>query len=130
MYLIEKTDYGIRITFAGFIRAEEMQQWYEESAEVLADVAPDFKVLVDIREMNIIPQDSAEILEKGQQMYEGKGMLRSVVITGDSLVQQQLKRLARESGIFPYERYIDASSTPDWEKLGVRWLERNIDPEL
>lgn len=130
MYSIEKTDYGIRITFGGFIKLDEMQQWYEESKEALADIPPDFKVLVDIREVSIIPQDSAEILEQGQQFYESKGMLRSVVITGDSLVQQQLKRLARESGIFPYERYIDASSTPDWEKLGVRWLEKNIDPEL
>ena len=34
-----------------------------------------------------------------------------------------------ETGIYEWERYIDASKTPKWEEIGIEWLVNNIDPD-
>jgi hypothetical protein len=44
---------------------------------------------------------------KGQAMYRSCGMQRSCVILDDAITTIQFMRLARESGISKYERYID-----------------------
>jgi hypothetical protein len=42
-------------------------------------------------------------------MYHSRGMQRSCVILQDAITTIQFMRLSRKSGIFEYERYIDAS---------------------
>jgi hypothetical protein len=37
--------------------------------------------------------------------------------------------LARESGIYQWERYISAESTPDWETLAWAWVKGEKDPD-
>ncbi len=32
-------------------------------------------------------------------------------------------------GIYEFERYIDASSVADWEKVGIDWISNRIDPD-
>ncbi len=41
----------------------------------------------------------------------------------------QFKRIARETGIDQWERYINASATPNWEQVGIDWLTRAADPD-
>jgi hypothetical protein len=49
MYKIEKKDYGFYLTFAGFIRADEMRQCVEESKKALMTPPKGFGVFVDMR---------------------------------------------------------------------------------
>lgn len=68
-------------------------------------------------------------MEEGQKLFKQKGMTRSVVILNSPIVTVQFKRIAKETGIYNWERYLDASSTPDWEQKGRRWLTDGIDPD-
>jgi len=66
---------------------------------------------------------------KGLQLYKGKGMQRSAVILNSTVTTMQFKRLAKESGIYQWERYIDASKTANWTDVAVAWVKDGIDPD-
>ena len=129
MYTIEKKDYGYKLTFGGFIIADEMKLWVDESKKVLAEEPSEFGVFIDMRTLKTLSGDSQELMQEGQRLYKGKGMIRSVVILDSSLVKMQLQRIAKETGIYEWERYIDASSITDWESAGINWISKGIDPD-
>lgn len=129
MYSIVQTPYGIRLTFGGFMENAEMQQWAEESVPVLAGQKKGFGVFVDMRTLKPLPADSKATMERTQALYKQKGMARSVVILNSPTVTIQFKRIAHESGIYEWERYIDASSSADWEEQGVAWVRDAKDPD-
>jgi hypothetical protein len=41
----------------------------------------------------------------------------------------QFKRIAKETGIYQWERYIDSNANPTWEQAGVDWLVKGTDPD-
>lgn len=129
MYKIETRPSGFLLTFGGFIQKQEMEQWLEESSKTLLIAPPEFGVIIDMRKLKPLPQDAQEIMVKGQQMYKMKGMKRSVVILDNPTTTFQFKRLAKESGIYAFERYIDASIMPDWSQAAVDWVNSGIDPD-
>ncbi len=130
MYRIEDADFGYKLTFGGFIREAEMEQWLDESKTMLANAPDEFCVFVDMRSLMPLPHESELFMREGQRFYKEKGMLRSVVILDNTVTAMQFKRIAQEeSGIYAGERYIDASQTPDWEKVGVVWLMDQVDPD-
>lgn len=128
MYQIRRTEYGIHLTFSGHIQPEEMQQWLDESRQVLSDTRERFGVFVDMRHMILLPPDSQPAMREGQQIYREAGMVRSVVILADEVLALQFRRLAKQSGIFDHERYIDASSVRNWEQVGLDWIIKGIEP--
>ena len=130
MYKIEKRHYGVRLTFEGFIERDEMAQWVAESEMVLQTLPKKFSVFVDMRNLKPVPDDSKAELEKGQRMYKAKGMERSVVILNSAILRIQFKNIAQETGIYEWERYIDASNTPNWQEVGEKWIMNAIDPDL
>lgn len=65
----------------------------------------------------------------GSKEYKSKGMKRSVVILDSAIMAMQFKRLAKDTGIYEWERYIDASTHSNWEKLGEEWIVNGIDPD-
>lgn len=130
MHNIEITNFGFRLTFGGFIELEEMKQWAAESEEALLRMPASFYVFVDMRELKPMAPETQECMRKTQGLYKIKGMKRSVVIVNNFLTQHQFKRIAKESGIYEWERYIDASQTPDWDIVGLSWLLNGIDPDL
>ena len=69
-------------------------------------------------------------MTEGQKQYKMAGMERSVVIVQNALTRNQFKRLAKESGIYQWERYIDAGSVPNWERVGKDWVSLGKDPDL
>lgn len=129
MYKIEKTGYGFKLIFADFINSEEMKKWVDDSKKVLLTASSGFHILVDMRTLKPLPADAQQYMQDGQKLYKQKGMVRSVVILASSVVKMQFKRIAQETGIYQWERYIDASSTPDWEKVATDWLKSGIDPD-
>lgn len=129
MYKIEKRDYGFKLTFSGIILKDEMLQWLEESKEALSNIQNEFYVFVDMRGLHTLPPDSQVFMKEGQELYLNKGMRRSVVITDSELNRLQFTRIAKQTGIYPGERYIDAAAFDNWEEMGLNWILKGIEPE-
>jgi hypothetical protein len=130
MYKIEKQPYGYKLTFSGFIQSSEMQAWVKDVKTVLGGHnSSEFGVFVDMRELKPLPEDSKKIMVEGQSLFKQKGMARSVVILNTPIVAMQFQRLARESGIYQWERYLDSQSVKNYQKVGEDWIVRNIDPD-
>jgi hypothetical protein len=130
MFTIDKTDFGYRLTFGEFKRAEEMAEGVEESKEALRDSPTDFGVFVDMRTLKPLPTETQPLMENGQKLYKAKGMVRSVVILNDPVTTMQLKRIGKDSGIYEWERYINAAAEPQWEQVGSDWVMEGVDPDV
>lgn len=129
MYKIEKKDFGYHLTFAESIKVDEMKAWVEESRKALLGSPAKFGVFVDMRTLKpLVPEAQAE-MQNGQKLFKEKGMERSVVIVASAVIKMQFQRIAKETGIYAWERYIDASSVSDWEKIGIAWLKDAVDPD-
>ncbi len=128
MYRIEKTDYGYRLEFEGFIRADEMREWYEECEKILENAPKGFHVMVNMRKMKTLPPDSKKLFQEGQRYFMSKGGIRSAVIASDTITKEQLRNVGMRSGITEFEKYIDGSQ-PDWEQKALGWLIDRIHPE-
>jgi hypothetical protein len=129
MYRIEKANWGYRLTFAGSCPDDELLAWLEESRKILADQEEEFCVFVDMRTLIPLSREAQVHMYEGQKLYKRRGMLRSVVILNSPVIAAQFRRIAWETGIGQWERYIDASSVPDWEEVGMDWLLKEVDPE-
>lgn len=128
MYSIEKKSYGYHLVFSDFISADEMAKWVSESEAALANGPSEYGAFVDMRQLKPLAPDAQSQMQSGQKLYKEKGMVRSVVILNDAVTTLQFKRIARETGIAEWERYIDASTTADWEAKGVAWLTDGTEP--
>jgi hypothetical protein len=129
MYQIERTPYGFKLTFGGFIQAPEMRRRRSDSLKALADETGPFGVLVDMRDLKPLPADAQDAMVEGQKAYTAKGMERSAVILDSAITTAQFRRLAKASGIYAWERYISAPDNPYWERVGVDWITRGVDPD-
>lgn len=129
MYKIEQTQIGFKLTFGGTITKEELDSWFEESKKALSTCKKPFGVIVDMRNLEPLPPDVQADMVKGQMLYRNGGLQRSAVILSDRVVALQFMRLAKESGIYNYERFIDASSDAQWEKHAEEWVGFGIDPD-
>ncbi len=128
MYQIQPTPYGFRLRFAGRMDCEEMAGWSLESDRILAHMHGDWGVLVDMRALKPLDREAALIMAPAQASYRAHGMVRSAVALSGALIKMQFERLAHESGIHAYERYLDTESTPDWEAKGIAWITEGIEP--
>jgi hypothetical protein len=129
MYKIERKTSGYLLTFSGNIDSDEMEKWVSESQDVLASEPGDFGVIVDMRNLAPLAPEVQQIMVKGQQAYKEKGMKRSAVVVNNAVTKLQFQRLAKESGIDAWERYIDGSATQDWAKVAVAWVKDGVDPD-
>lgn len=108
-----------------------MANWVNESQNTLnTENRGTFNIFVDMRGLKPLPPEAQKEMETGQKLYKGKGMARSVVIVDNPTTQMQFKRLAKQTGIYQWERYIDASSKPNWEQVGLDWINNGKDPDL
>ncbi len=130
MYKIEKKGWGYALTFGGIVGADEAAQWSQDWAEVLKDHLGPFSVFVDMRTMIPVSKEAVEPLAEGQILARRYGMIRSVVIVENPATASQFKRIAGDSGISQWERYIDATTIADWEKKGMDWILQGIDPAV
>ena len=129
MYKIEKTHYGIKLTFAQMMSRDEMVQWVADSENVLSDFPSEFTVLIDMRDLKPMAQETELEMQRGQKLYKEKGMKRSVVILNSAIVTMQFKRIAQATGIYEWERYINAKAEANWQKVAENWLVSAIDPD-
>lgn len=128
MYKIEPTNIGFKLTFGGMVTIAEMQPWFEESKKALNTCKKPFGVIVDMRGLELLPPDVQAEIVKGQMLYRNSGLERSDVILNDPIVTIQFMRLAKQSGVCKYERYIDASSDKQWERHAEEWVRSGTEP--
>jgi hypothetical protein len=129
MYKIERKPYGYKLTFGGIMTVDEMKQWVEDSKKTLEGAKGKFGVFVDMRTLGVLDPKAKAAMEDGQKLYKMKGMERSVVILASATLTFQFKNIAKSSGIYQWERYLDAKTTPNFEKVGEDWLTKAIDPD-
>jgi len=129
MYDIETFNYGYKLTFSGMIKEEEMTQWLLDCDEILKNKINSFHVFVDMRELKVLDHVSKNFMKMGQNLFKRRGMIRSVVICDSLITTMQFKRIAKETGIYEWERYIDSSSSLDFRKIGMEWLLNKTDPD-
>lgn len=129
MYTIEPKEYGYCLTFAETISPDEMKKWVEESRGVLKGAPAKFSVFVDMRNLKALTQETTKVMEEGQKLYKTSGMVRSVVILANPIVTLQFKRIAKETGIYEWERYLNTEECSNWEETGVKWIVHGVDPD-
>lgn len=129
MYKIEKRPPGFLLTFGGLITRDEMQKWYDESVEILKTAPSEFGIIIDMQDLKPLQRDVQSIMVEGQQAYRMKGMKRSCVILASAIIKSQFIRLAITSGIYSFERYIDASTTSNWMEQAFAWVKDGIGPD-
>ena len=99
-----------------------MERWLADSKRALVSAPVAFYVFVDMRNVKSFADGAREAIIKGQRFYKQMGMLRSVVIVANEAIKKQFIQIARETGIYDWERYLDTNSCPDWEVHGTAWL--------
>jgi hypothetical protein len=104
MYKIEKEKWGFTLTLGGTVN-------------------------IDMRTLKPLPTDAQAVMVQGQSLYKKAGMKRSAVILNSPVMTMQFKRLAKESGIYAFECYIDASNYANWQKHAADWVRSGIDPD-
>ena len=129
MFKIEKKPYGYHITLEGFIQEEEANDWLQESRKILLSAPKDFCVFVNMMDLKPMSAESSALIEQGQKEFKLKGLKRSVVVLANPITKMQFKRVAKQSGIYEWERYLDVASTSDYESVGEKWLVEGIDPD-
>ena len=128
MYKIAKSDLGFDLTFGGDMTKAELEKWYEESEQALQGQTAPFGVIIDMRTLAPLPTEAQAVMVKGQAMYQSSGMQRSCVILQDAITTIQFMRLAKKSGIFKFERYIDASAHKEWRQEARNWVIHAVAP--
>ena len=129
MFKIEKKPFGFKLIFSDSIPVEEMKQWVDDSKKALTGHSGKFGVLVDMRSLKPLKPEVQAVMVEGQKEYKGKGMERSAVALANSVIALQFKRLAQESGIYQWERYVDGSKEEQWEKVAEAWIVNGKDPD-
>ncbi len=128
MYRIQNEDFGVRIKIDGSLGVERAQVWLGDLAKVLDKTKSPFGVIVDVREAKIFLPQTQEILKKGMEACFKAGMERAAVVLSSAVGTLQARRLARETGIDTWQRYVDASSHKDWERRALDWILNGVDP--
>jgi hypothetical protein len=129
MYKIERKSFGYKLTFGDSIEIDEMKRWVVESKKTLASHSGKFGVLVDMRTLKPLKPEVQAVMVEGQKEFKIKGMERSAVALANSVIALQFKRLAQESGIYAWERYVDGSKDANWEKTAESWILSARDPD-
>jgi hypothetical protein len=129
MYDIEETSFGFELTFGGRMDRDELLDWRADSEAVVADGPDSFGVLVNMRDLATLDDDAQAVMVDTQHDYREWGMERSAVLLDSATTKLQFQRLARESGIDEWERYVDDESFDDPRAVALDWVNDGVEPE-
>jgi hypothetical protein len=125
-----KTAYGFRINAPGFVTLPEARAWFEDLKRLVGKKSgKPFGLLVDIRGQRGNPGESQEVIKEAMAWMKQAGLVRSAVVLDSTVAKIQTTRLAKTTGVYAWERYIDASKDLEWEKRAIDWIEHGIDPD-
>jgi hypothetical protein len=130
VYKIDRTPYGLRLTLAGMMTTDEVRRWERDVVHALHELERPFGVFVDMRQLAPLSDEDQGGIKHAQIRARQLGMRRSVVIVESAEVAREFERIARQTGIHLYERYIYAVDDPHWEQRGLDWIVDGIDPDI
>jgi hypothetical protein len=128
MYSIAETSYGYRILLEGFLQRDEAAALLAEMRTTAKPRDGAFSVLVDMRLSRAFPAEAQEVLKQTILVCKEAGMERNAVVLNSAIAALQARRIAKETGIDEWIRYIDASNEPDWERVAEEWLDQAVEP--
>ncbi len=125
-----KTRYGFRINAPGFVTLPEARAWFEDLRRLVWESdRKTFGLLVDIRGQRANPPETQNVIKEAMVWMREAGLERSAVVLDSPVAKFQTTRLAKTSGVYAWERYLDASKDLDWERRAVDWIMHGIDPD-
>jgi hypothetical protein len=128
-FQVEKTPYGIRTSHSGFATTAEATQWLADCKRALGE-PHSFGQLVDLRGQKANSPETNEIIQRHMKWIRGHGLVRSAVVLSSAVTALQIKRLAKETGMYDFERYFSPETDPDWEQKALDWIEKGVDPDF
>ncbi len=129
MYNIEVTDYGMKHTFSGVLDDRELERWNAESKQVLSSFSRPFNMVLDIREAKPLGDRAEGIFCEGISLIETYGVKRRAIIMENPVVTEQVRRISKFAHVTHKERYIDAVTSRNWNKISRDWVISGIDPD-
>lgn len=130
MYKIERKTSGYLLIFRGDLDLETTKEWYAECRKILVEDERDsFGVIVDWRDFGIIKPKAQPLMKEAQEYWRDHGMERSAVIIDDPIKKLNLSRVARQSGHYEWERFIDCTHDENWFETAKKWVVEGIDPD-
>lgn len=127
MYQLEKKNYGCKVTIAQQFKLKEARAYIEELKEIIPQLPEKFGIILDLRDLSPLEKESKKILKYSQKLI-GKKLQRSAVIIDSAIISIQLKRLARQSGIFRAMRFLDATKLSGYKEIARNWVINGIEP--
>ncbi len=132
MFTVELASYGLKLRSEGVFSVEDAKEWdrlyRRKLVEVIGRRRP-FGQYVDLRGFKYGSSIVQQIMEIAGQAFKNGGGKRSAVIVDNPVGVIQTRRLAREIGIYEWERYIDPESFPDYERVALAWIVDGADPD-
>src|SRR4029079_4589546 len=101
----EPAPYGLRTIISGFFTMEEANAWRKDYERIVPGLKPGFGQLVDLRDKKAYTPDVGEIIQDVMRYVREHGMARSAVILSSAMTKMQISRLAKDAGMYEYERY-------------------------
>jgi len=126
----KQTDFGLKFEFISPVTIAETENWRDDVFDIVPGFGGKFSVLVDMREIDLIPSECKNIIEEVQIYCKQNGLERSALILAEELTAKQLKVIANRTGIREWERYIIAAkATTDPERIAQAWVEHAVEPD-
>ncbi|MGE6758788.1 hypothetical protein D7X96_19295 [Corallococcus interemptor] len=124
-----RTEYGFRINAPGYITPAEAKVWFEDlRTKVSVKRGRPFGLMADIRSQKANPPETQEIIKNAMAWLRQNGMVRSAVVVDSTVARLMMVRMAKQSGVYEWERYIDASKDTDWEHKAIDWITNATEP--
>lgn len=124
-----RTEYGFRANASGYITPAEANTWFDDlRAKVAIKKGRPFGLMVDIRGQKANPPETQEIIKNAMGWLRQNGMTRSAVVLDSAVARLMMVRMAKQTGVYQWERYIDASKDTDWETKAIDWIVHGAEP--
>jgi len=125
----EPTPYGLRTNIFGFFTLDEANDWRKDYERIVPGLKPGFGQLVDLRDKKAYTPEVNQVIQDVMRYVRKGGLTRSAVIVSSAMTKMQISRLAKETGMYEYERYLDATADKDWERKALDWIQKGVDPD-
>lgn len=133
MHLFEKTNYGFKVSVSGYFSLDAAKEWWQDYLVIIEQVKShwgrDFGQFVDLRGFKPGDEEAQKYITSGMELFKKSGGGRSIVLFDSPIGAMQVKRLAKESGIYQWARFIDFQTHPTFEVVVEQWLVHGQDPD-
>jgi hypothetical protein len=128
MQIIEKTDYGFRITNSGLLTLPEAESFKFKLLEKLSGHQSSFSLLVDIRGLIPLEPEVAEVIKEIMRTCAQMSIIRAAIVVSSPVIKAQQQQMSYDSLTAQFDRTIDASKYLDWEERALAWVKEGTEP--